>query len=183
DHDPVPPPGTLDREVPEGRPEHTVRRGAVQGTPGLRGAMTATRVRVALVPPAPGSLPAETCAVAIDVLRATTTLAVARMNGAAGVVRSASPAEALAFRARTAGTLACGERDGRIVEGFDLGNSPEEFTRERVNGKTLAFASTNGSRALLAASRCPRRRLRRFPGLVPAPAGPPARARDPPRPP
>lgn len=128
--------------------------------------MTGARVRVALVPPAPGALPADACAVAIDVLRATTTLAVARRNGAALVVPFATPAEALAFRAAHPGTLACGEREGRIVAGFDLGNSPAEFTRERVNGRPLAFASTNGSRALLAASRCRRKVLGNFVALT-----------------
>jgi len=122
-------------------------------------------VRVALVPPAPGALPADACAVAIDVLRATTTLAVARANGAARIVPFATTPEAIAFRDRTPGTLACGEREGRIVPGFDLGNSPLEFTRERVAGKTLAFASTNGSRALLAAARCRRRLLGSFAAL------------------
>ena len=128
--------------------------------------MTAARVRVALVPPAPGTLPADACAVAIDVLRATSTLAVARLNGAARVVPFATPAGALDFRSRTPGALACGEREGRIVEGFDLGNSPAEYTRERVNGMSLAFASTNGSRALLAASRCRRRLLGSFVALT-----------------
>jgi 2-phosphosulfolactate phosphatase len=123
-------------------------------------------VRVALVPPAPGALPADACAVAIDVLRATTTLAVARVNGAARVVPFATPAEALRVRSRTPDALACGEREGRIVEGFDLGNSPAEFTRERVNGRVLAFASTNGSRALLAAARCRRRVLGNFIALT-----------------
>jgi len=124
--------------------------------------VTAARVRVALVPPAPGALPADACAVAIDVLRATTTLAIARTNGAARIVPFATTFEAIAFRDRTPGTLACGEREGRIVEGFDLGNSPAEFTRDRVAGKSLAFASTNGSRALLAAARCRRRLLGSF---------------------
>jgi len=127
--------------------------------------VTAARVRVALVPPAPGSLPRDACAVAIDVLRATTTLAVARRNGAAGVEPFTSPAGALAFRAAHRGSLACGEREGRIVAGFDLGNSPAEFTRERVNGRTLAFASTNGSLALLASARCRRRILGSFAAL------------------
>ena len=127
--------------------------------------MNAARVRVALVPPAPGSLPTGACAVALDVLRATTTLAFARRNGAARVIPFASPAEALAFRDAHPGALACGEREGRIVPGFDLGNSPGEFTRERVKGRALAFASTNGSRALLAASRCRRRLLGSFAAL------------------
>ena len=120
------------------------------------------RVRVALVPPAPGSLPADACAVAIDVLRATTTLSLARANGAARIVPFASTAEAIAFRAVHPGALACGERDGRIVPGFDLGNSPFEYTRERVAGRTLAFASTNGSLALLAGARARRRWLGSF---------------------
>ena len=127
--------------------------------------MTAARVRVAFVPGAPGSLPPHACAVAIDVLRATTTLAVARRNGAARVTPFASPGEALAFRDAHPGSLACGEREGRIVPGFDLGNSPREFTRERVNGRPLAFASTNGARALLAAARCRRRLLGSFAAL------------------
>ena len=128
--------------------------------------MTAARVRVALVPPAPGTLPATAVAVVIDVLRATTTLAHARANGAARVVPFASTAAALAARDATPGMLACGERDGRIVPGFDLGNSPAEYTRERVEGRALAFASTNGSRALLAARRCRRRLLAAFANLT-----------------
>ena len=131
---------------------------AARGHPGQR-------VRVALTPPAPGSLPASACAVAVDVLRATTTLAFARANGVARIEPYATTAEALAARAARPDTLACGERDGRIVPGFDLGNSPAEYARERVSGKTLAFASTNGSRALLAASRCRRRLLASFANL------------------
>jgi 2-phosphosulfolactate phosphatase len=127
--------------------------------------VSAARVRVALVPPAPGVIPREACAVAIDVLRATTTLAVARGNGAARVVPFATTEEAIRYRDTHEHVLACGERDGRIVEGFDLGNSPAEFTRERVEGRTLAFASTNGSRALLAASQCRRRLIASFTNL------------------
>ncbi len=56
--------------------------------------------------------------------------------------------EGFALRDRNPGSLLCGEREGRIVEGFDLGNSPFEYTRERVAGRTLVFASTNGSQAL-----------------------------------
>jgi 2-phosphosulfolactate phosphatase len=89
--------------------------------------------------------------VVVDVLRATTTLTVALANGARGVEPTATPEEALALRAARPGSLACGERDGRIVPGFDLGNSPFEYTRERVAGRGLVFASTNGSQAMIAA--------------------------------
>lgn len=102
------------------------------------------------------------CAVIVDVLRATTTLTVALVNGARGVVPTATPQEALALRATRPDTLACGERDGRIVPGFDLGNSPFEYTAERVGGRTLAFASTNGSLAMLAARGAHRRVLAAF---------------------
>lgn len=128
--------------------------------------MSPARVRVALTPPAPGTLPPAACGVAIDVLRASTTLAIALANGAARVVPFASTTEAIAFRDRTSDALACGERDGRIVPGFDLANSPAEYTRERVGGRTLAFASTNGSRAMLATAGCRRKILASFVNLT-----------------
>ncbi len=102
------------------------------------------------------------CAVIIDVLRATTTLTVALGNGARAVIPVATPQEALALRGSRPDTLACGEREGRIVPGFDLGNSPFEYTAERVGGRTLAFASTNGSLAMLAARGARRRVLAAF---------------------
>lgn len=98
----------------------------------------------------------------VDVLRATSTLTLALANGARGVEAFADPALAMARRAGDASVLACGERDGRKVEGFDLGNSPLEYTRERVEGRTLAFASTNGSLAMLATAGCARRTLGAF---------------------
>jgi len=120
-------------------------------------AVSRARVHVAFVPPAPGSLPAGACAAAIDVLRASTTLSWARANGAARIEPFADTAAAVAFREAHPGALACGEREGRIVPGFDLGNSPAEYSRARVAGRTLAFASTNGSLAMLSAARCRRR--------------------------
>jgi 2-phosphosulfolactate phosphatase len=85
--------------------------------------------------------------VIIDVLRSCTSIAVALSNGAAKVI----PVETVEGAARLASTLdaksrlLCGERDGRKVSGFDLGNSPREYGRERVEGATLVFASTNAS--------------------------------------
>ena len=124
--------------------------------------MARTRVVVDLVPgasPPPGP---RWAGVAIDVLRATSTLTQARENGAAHIVAFADPAEAMAFRDVNPGALACGERSGRIVPGFDLGNSPWEYVRERVEGRTLAFASTNGSQAMLALGGCGKRWLGAF---------------------
>lgn len=100
--------------------------------------------------------------VAIDVLRATTTLTVARRNGAAAVIPFAETALAIAYRDAHPDALICGERNGAIVPGFDLGNSPSEYSAARVAGRTLAFASTNGSRAMLAQIGCQRRLLGAF---------------------
>lgn len=119
----------------------------------------ATRPPPALGPGAP--------ALVIDVLRATTVLSVALANGAAGVIEAATVEEAFALRSRHPGSLLCGERDNRVVPGFDLGNSPFEYTPERVRGRMLVFASTNGSQALrLAAGR--RRVLASFRNLTAA---------------
>lgn len=112
----------------------------------------------------PGAPGRDACAVVIDVLRATTTLTFALLRDAGSVAPLLEPEEALAMQ-RTDGALACGERDGRIVPGFDLGNSPFEYTEERVRGRRLAFASTNGAVAMLWARAARRRVLAAFVNL------------------
>jgi len=89
--------------------------------------------------------------VVIDVLRATTTVVEALANGARGIYPTASTEEAvkLAHSLGRDDTLLCGERKGDKVEGFDLGNSPREFTRQAVGGKRLVMSTTNGTRAFL----------------------------------
>lgn len=108
------------------------------------------RVSVQLVPEA-GTPPRGSAAVVVDVLRATTTLTVACANGAARVIPLVTPERAFAARDAQPQGLLCGERDGRRIAGFDLGNSPEEYPPETVRGRTLLFASTNGSLAILQA--------------------------------
>jgi 2-phosphosulfolactate phosphatase len=91
--------------------------------------------------------------VVIDVLRATSTIIHALVNGARSVVPVASVEDA-ARKADQIGrdaVLLCGERDSEPIRGFQLGNAPEEFTAERVGGKTLIMTTTNGTPALLAA--------------------------------
>ena len=92
--------------------------------------------------------------VVIDVLRASTTIATALHHGALAIVPVASPADARA-QARLfpkGRVLLTGERHARKIPGFDLGNSPREFTREIVAGKTIVLTTSNGTRALLAAA-------------------------------
>lgn len=87
-------------------------------------------------------------AVVIDVLRATTTITVALENGAGAVVPVGSVDAARLVAHDRAGALLCGERGGVRPEGFDLGNSPAEYSRERVGGRDLVLTTTNGTRAL-----------------------------------
>jgi 2-phosphosulfolactate phosphatase len=61
--------------------------------------------------------------------------------------------------------LLCGEREGRRIEGFDLGNSPFEYPVTAVSGRPLIFASTNGSLAMVAARHARRRILAAFVNL------------------
>ena len=95
--------------------------------------------------------------VVFDVLRATSTMLEALANGALAIHPVADIAEALAWKARSPDVLLAGERDGlrigRELTGsidFELGNSPREFTRAAVAGRTLVMTTTNGTRALRA---------------------------------
>jgi 2-phosphosulfolactate phosphatase len=98
----------------------------------------------------PASLAGATVVV-IDVVRATTTITEALANGAGGIYPTASTEEAvkLASSLGREDTLLCGERKAEKVEGFDLGNSPSEFTRDAVEGKRLVMSTTNGTRAFV----------------------------------
>jgi 2-phosphosulfolactate phosphatase len=86
-------------------------------------------------------------AVVIDVLRASTTIITALAHGAARVRPVLTVEEA---RGETAarGTLLGGERGGLKIEGFDLGNSPREYSRDRVGGRSIVITTTNGTAAL-----------------------------------
>jgi 2-phosphosulfolactate phosphatase len=116
--------------------------------------MVARRVDVAVTPEFldPATLAACTVLV-VDVLRASTTIVAALTSGCRAVVPVTDPEEARRRAAALpAGTaLVAGERRGEPLEGFDLGNSPLEFTSERVGGRTVILTTSNGTRALVAA--------------------------------
>lgn len=90
--------------------------------------------------------------VVADILRATTVMVTALTNGAECVLPQASEEAARAkhneLKANNTPALLCGEREGFIIDGFDLGNSPREFQSDIVNGKTIVHLTTNGTRAL-----------------------------------
>jgi 2-phosphosulfolactate phosphatase len=103
----------------------------------------------------PAGLPAaslrDASALVIDVLRASTTMVTALAHGCRALLPVAEVEEARARARQVPGALLAGERGGDPPAGFDLGNSPLEFTPERVGGRTIVFTTSNGTRALLAA--------------------------------
>ncbi|TVQ66209.1 MAG: 2-phosphosulfolactate phosphatase [Balneolaceae bacterium] len=88
--------------------------------------------------------------VVIDVLRASSTIVTALLNGASAVIPVADMGEAskIAQNVDSDYYLLCGEKDGIKIEGYDLGNSPLEYTPEVVKGKKLIFNTTNGTKAI-----------------------------------
>lgn len=88
-------------------------------------------------------------AVIIDVLRASTTIVTALAEGAAFVLPTAQISAARHFqRDLPPGTLLGGERGGKPIAGFDLGNSPAEYCRSQVAGRGIVMTTTNGTVAL-----------------------------------
>jgi 2-phosphosulfolactate phosphatase len=95
----------------------------------------------------------EKTAVVIDVLRASSTVITALANGAREVI----PTPTVEAAAKIAGhlnadvTIRGGEQNGKIIEGFTLGDSPLEYTEDRVRDKSIVYSTTNGSPLMLRA--------------------------------
>ena len=83
----------------------------------------------------------------IDVLRATSTIATALYNGARFVIPVDSVSRCIELGKQIDGITA-GERDGKVAEGLEYGNSPFEYPRNFIEGKTLVLTTTNGTRLL-----------------------------------
>lgn len=89
--------------------------------------------------------------VVIDVLRATTTIITALSNGAKEII----PVGSIEFAMKVSGdsfgghTLLAGERNTKKIDGFTLGNSPLEYSKEIINGKSIVLFTTNGSKAIV----------------------------------
>ena len=85
--------------------------------------------------------------VIIDVLRATSTIATALYNGAKAIIPVDSVAECIRI-GKQIDSITAGERDGQIAEGLEYGNSPFEYPKEFIAGKTLVLTTTNGTKLL-----------------------------------
>ncbi len=90
----------------------------------------------------------NTVVVIIDVFRATSTIAAALGNGAKEVIPVASVEDCIRIGQETPNSLTAGERDGKIAPGLAYGNSPLEYPRSFVEGKSLVLTTTNGTRLL-----------------------------------
>ncbi len=85
--------------------------------------------------------------VVVDVLRATSCMVTALAHGIGHIIPVSTLEEAAELG--RLGHLAAAERDGRMAEGFDLGNSPFGFQNEDFKGRTLAMTTTNGTKSIV----------------------------------
>lgn len=90
--------------------------------------------------------------IVVDVIRATTSMAVMFDRGAARVLAAGSIEQAREGACLVAGRLLCGERNVQRIPGFDYGNSPVQFSQLDLSGRELIMTTTNGTRAFYA---CP----------------------------
>lgn len=90
----------------------------------------------------------ESIVVIIDVLRATSTIAAALYNGAKCVIPVEKVDECIRIGKNTKDAITAGERDGRVADGLQYGNSPFEYPEEFISGKNLILTTTNGTRLL-----------------------------------
>ncbi len=90
--------------------------------------------------------------VLIDILRATSTICAALHHGVSAIIPVATVEEARAYKEK--GYLVAGERDGKVLDFADFGNSPFNFMSEKVIGQTIVYSTTNGTKAIHAAEGC-----------------------------
>jgi 2-phosphosulfolactate phosphatase len=88
--------------------------------------------------------------VIVDILRATSAICTAFMNGAKKIIPVATLEEAQDYKNR--GYLVAAERDGIVRDFADFGNSPYNFTPNRVKGKEIVYSTTNGTNTIMMAA-------------------------------
>ena len=88
----------------------------------------------------------EAIVVVIDIFRATSAIVTAFYNGVSKMIPVATVEEAKEYQRN--GFLAAAERNGEMIEGFELGNSPFGYMNNKVKGKTIAISTTNGTQAI-----------------------------------
>ena len=86
--------------------------------------------------------------IAIDVLRSSSCIVWGLVNGADRIIPTDEPGDAVSMAARLGGCVLAGERGSVIIPRFDIGNSPAEYTPERVGGKVVVISTSNGTGAI-----------------------------------
>jgi len=86
--------------------------------------------------------------IVIDVLRCTSSIVTALVNGAASIIPVESVGQARAMKAKQSNYVLAGERGGLPPRGFNLGNSPRDFSTERIRGKDIIITTTSGTQAI-----------------------------------
>jgi len=111
------------------------------------------RIEVAPTPAEFTNAGSDAAVIVIDVFRASTTIVTALAGGAKFVLPTVDVEQAVRIAAPydRGEAILGGERESIKIEGFALGNSPREYTRETVGGKAVILTTSNGTRALLAA--------------------------------
>jgi 2-phosphosulfolactate phosphatase len=92
----------------------------------------------------------EAVVVVTDILRASSAIVTAFMNGVEKIIPVGSLDEAKAYKER--GFKVAAERDGIVRDFADFGNSPYNFHREQVEGHQIVYSTTNGTNAIHLAS-------------------------------
>ncbi|MBS1501406.1 MAG: 2-phosphosulfolactate phosphatase [Bacteroidetes bacterium] len=90
----------------------------------------------------------EYIVVIIDIFRATSSICYGIENGAEAIIPVAEVEECAAYREKGHDYLLAAERNGEVVDGFDFGNSPFSYAKEKVASKTIVLTTTNGTHAL-----------------------------------
>jgi len=102
----------------------------------------------------PGFRNPDAIAVIVDILRATSAIVTAFHNGVNRIIPVGTLEEARTFKQK--GYMVAAERDGLVQDFADFGNSPFNFTPERVKGKNIVYSTTNGTQAIQMARECSR---------------------------
>ncbi|WP_432711720.1 2-phosphosulfolactate phosphatase, partial [Pedobacter sp.] len=84
--------------------------------------------------------------VVIDILRATSSMVYGIDNGAEAIIPVSQVEDCLNYKGLN--YLLAAERNGEVVDGYDFGNSPFSYTKEKVGGRTVVLTTTNGTKAL-----------------------------------
>jgi 2-phosphosulfolactate phosphatase len=92
----------------------------------------------------------EAIVVVTDILRASSAIVTAFMNGVKKIIPVGTLEEAKAYKEK--GFMVAAERDGIVRDFADFGNSPYNFTAQQVSGKQIVYSTTNGTHAIHLAS-------------------------------